>query len=410
VIQKQSYMIISLMIIAAASGCSKLTTNYGPSSGRTGRTSLNGFGALRKTYQNAGFECRNATRLTDRVKRSDLILWTPQLLGQIETRATKWFDSWLRTGDKTLIYIVPDSGSEADYWSDTGKLAPPKQRLAYRKKSATAINQQMTWRLNRTSVQDSGWFDVQPSASRQAVGDLSGEWADEIRSSSEDGSSVMIELIIDESSEADPNATIGVNPFTGFVPTGPGLPTFPAFFEAEASQESVSLRPKLVSESKQTIVAEITSEEWSGSKVIVVAGGSLLTNYAFSRAWNRDFADKLVAASKTSREEMKAVFVTSRWSSVPVRDSKPGIPKATGMELLTVWPINLVTMHGVMLAMIIALAVLPIFGRPRRLRVNRQRDFGDHLDAVAALMNKTNGEDYARSRIREYRKRILGEP
>lgn len=405
----QSYAVIATLLITVTTGCSKLTTDYGPSSGRTGRTSLNGFGALRKTYQNAGFECRDATRLTDRVKRSDLIVWTPQLLGQIDTRDTEWFDGWLRSGGKTLVYIVPDSGSEADYWSDAAKLAPPTQRLAYRKKSAQAINQQMSWRLNRSKVQDSGWFDIQPSQGRQAVGQWSGDWADEIQTSGDVGAVVMIELIIGKSSEADPNATMGANLFTGFVQTGPGLPAFPETFEAEASREAISLHSKLATESGQIIVAEVASEDWSGSKVLVVVGGSLLTNYAFTREWNRQLADKLVAACRTSKKQPNAVFVTSRWSSVPVSDGQPGVPKATGMELLTVWPINLVTMHGVMLALIIALAMLPIFGRPKRLHVNRQRDFGDHLDAVAALMNKTGDQEYARSRIHEYRKRILGE-
>jgi hypothetical protein len=51
----------------------------------------------------------------------------------------------------------------------------------------------------------------------------------------------------------------------------------------------------------------------------------------------------------------------------------------------------------------------PTFGRPRNLDRTQQNDFGDHLDAVAALMNKAGGEDYARARISEYMKRMHGE-
>ena len=79
------------------------------------------------------------------------------------------------------------------------------------------------------------------------------------------------------------------------------------------------------------------------------------------------------------------------------------------MELLTVWPISLVTMHGVMLGLVICLMLLPIFGRPRSIRRSKQSDFGHHLDAVAALMNKSGGEAYARARISEYMKRMHGE-
>lgn len=407
--------IVPLLLILAFSGCSRLTTDYGKSSGRIGRTSLNGFGALRQTYENEGFKCRDASRLTHRVMLSDTIVWTPQLMSQIDTEPTKWFDRWLSTGNKTLVYIVPDSGSEIDYWSDAAKLAPPKQRLEYRKQTAKAINQQMTWRLGRTSVQNSGWFDIKPFQDRKAIGKMTGvwvdgNWADDVRTSKEDGFAPMFELTIDDSTTTNNTTGAAANLFPGLVQTGPALPTFPVPFDTEASEETVTFHSLLKTESGLTIVSEINSDDWHDSKIIVVAGGSLLTNYAFSRSWNRQLADKLVAASKPkSNGDLSAAFVTSRWSMVPVSDGKPGIPKATGMELLTVWPISLVTMHGVMLAFVIGLALFPIFGRPRRIHVNRQRDFGDHLDAIAALMNKTGDEEFARGRIREYRKRMHGE-
>jgi hypothetical protein len=82
---------------------------------------------------------------------------------------------------------------------------------------------------------------------------------------------------------------------------------------------------------------------------------------------------------------------------------------ASGMELLTVCPMSLVTMHGVMLGLVICLMLLPIFGRPRKIQRARHSNFGDHLDAVAALMNKAGGERYARARISEYMKRMHGE-
>ena len=53
--------------------------------------------------------------------------------------------------------------------------------------------------------------------------------------------------------------------------------------------------------------------------------------------------------------------------------------------------------------------LMPIFGRPKRVQHAKQSNFGDHLDAVAALMNKAGGERYARARISEYMKRMHGE-
>ena len=83
--------------------------------------------------------------------------------------------------------------------------------------------------------------------------------------------------------------------------------------------------------------------------------------------------------------------------------------KKSGMELMTVWPISLVTVHAAFLGFVVCMMLLPILGRPRKLERASQTNFGDHIDAVAALMSKTQGESYARNRISEYMKRMNGE-
>ena len=130
-------------------GCSRLTDSYGPSDGKIGRESLNGFGALRTSFEKAGYETRDISRLSERVALTTTIVWTPQAVGPIPADVTRWFERWLATGGKTLVYVVPDSGSAAQYWRDAGMLAPPDQRLEYRRRAARELNRQLTWRLNR---------------------------------------------------------------------------------------------------------------------------------------------------------------------------------------------------------------------------------------------------------------------
>ena len=141
-----------------------------------------------------------------------------------------------------------------------------------------------------------------------------------------------------------------------------------------------------------------------------MSGGSLLTNYAFTRAFNRRLADRIVAASTPSGDdELSAGFLTTDWSQVVVSERQPGVPTAAGMELLTVWPLSAVTIHAVLLGFVIGLAIWPSFGRPRRVRRVRHNDFADHLDAIAGLMSRAGGETFARWRISEYFKRVRGE-
>ena len=424
-------------------GCGKLSTDYGQSRGFIGRTSLNGFGALRQAYNNAGFQCRDVSRLTDRVMRSDAIIWTPQIFGPIDTDSIEWFDRWLASGGKTLVYIIPDSGSESEYWMEAGPLAPPDQRLEYRKRSAKSVNAEITWRLNRKSIQDSGWFDVKPLKQREEMSEFGGLWASDLNQLATDPRATLsTELLIEQATTT--TTSVAPAPAPGAPAAGtqapgapapgapaPGAPApganVPAMFSepkqtgptpvsynffpvSKLSATAISMESLLQSKDGGIFVAKVSSQDWDDSRIVVVAGGSLLTNFAFSKRLNRQLAAQLVDLSMPAGVlQPRASFITSMWSMIPVIESQPDVPPATGMELLTVWPISLITMHGVMLVLIVGLALLPIFGRPKRLPNNSQRDFGDHLDAVAALMNKAGDQEFARGRIREYRKRLHGE-
>ena len=136
----------------------------------------------------------------------------------------------------------------------------------------------------------------------------------------------------------------------------------------------------------------------------------MLTNYAFTTPFTRALAEEIVDATiDPSDSELIAGFITSEYGSVPISELKPGETKASGMELLTTWPLSLVTIHAVFLGIVALLILLPIFGRPRQVVRSSLSRFGDHLDAVAALMFRTGGEEYARRRISEYHRRVRGE-
>lgn len=432
-----SVMLAALLVC----GCTEIRTDYGTSKGSAARRSVNGFAALRESYRNAGFRNRDVSRLSDRVLRTDVIVWTPQMLGSVDSRVTRWMEKWLARGDRTLIYIVPDSGSEADYWRDAIAIAPAEQRMEYRRRAAKSINERMVWRLNRRDIASNGWFQLRPLKHRVELDELAGPWRNQVGNpdqvSSNDEVSGDGEVSGDDevsgdgkvSFDGDPPGEMGVEfliaayqepkaksagaaapPAAIRGPTGPGAPSWPLPTETVPTSTKLEFTPLIEMEAGQCVIGKVTSKRWKDSKILVVAGGSLLTNYALTRPWNRRLAETILDASTPQTEgEHLAGFLSSNWMPIPVSERKPSVPHATGMELLTVWPISLVTMHGVMLGLVICLALLPIFGRPKRITREAQNDFGHHLDAVAALMNKAGGEDYARSRISEYMKRMHGE-
>jgi hypothetical protein len=407
-------MVASLLVGFLLAGCAKIDTDYGASKGKGGRESLNGFGALRASYEQAGFRSRDVSRLSERVMRTDAIVWTPQVLGSVDPDVTRWFERWLQRGNHTLVYVVPDSGSEADYWMDTSRSAPPGMRLEYRKRAARSVNERMTWRLNRTQVQSNGWFRIEALKHRKEIGEISGPWKQDLPETSDHEADISAEFLV-VAFDPDKNQTAAKPAanarFLSTGPTGPGNTpqwTFPT--ETKPTKTPIGYSELIRTESGDPIVVEIRSKNWRNSRIIVVAGGSLLTNYAFSRSFNRQLASRIITQSTPpGDQDLRAGFLTSNWNKIPISETKPGAPMASGMELLTVWPMSLVTMHGVMLGLVICLMLLPIFGRPGKIQRSRHSNFGDHLDAVAALMNKAGGERYARARISEYMKRMHGE-
>jgi hypothetical protein len=387
-------------------GCSRLSTDYGKSKG-LGKTSLNGFGALRTAFEQAGASSRDISRFSERVLRTDAIVWTPQSFAPIETKVTQWFERWLATGNKTLVYVVPDSGSEADYWTDAAKLASPEQRLEYRKRAAKSINQRMTWRLNRVQQPSNGWFRVEPLKHRQYVTKLEGSWQEEVGGPGGELGGFVEFAVIPYDKDQAPNATTTPTFLGG--PTGPGTQQW--YFPEDVTTTNVPIKftRSLTTGDGNSIVTELQSSNWNGSRIIVVAGGSLLTNYGLTKPMNQRLAAKIIkTATPTGKDEMRVGFLSSS-ANIPVSEKKPGAPVVAGMEMLTVWPISLVTMHGVILGLVICLMLYPIFGRPKRITNTKQSDFGHHLDAVAALMIRAKGEQYARQRISDYMKRVVGE-
>jgi hypothetical protein len=403
------WTVAAALTLLLCSGCRRMSTDYGSTKGVNGRQSLNGFGAFRESYERTGFRTRDVSRLSDRVMRTDVIVWTPKILGTVDTRVTRWFEKWLGRGGRTLVYVVPDSGSEADYWLDAAKLAPANQRLEYRKRAARSINERMMWRLNRGQVPSNGWFRIRTLENRKRVSKIGGAWAKDMADRSDPQTEIAVEFVVVPYAEPTngPAATSGQST-SG--PTGPGTPRRTYLSETQPTKTPINCTAVVSTEKGDSIVLELRSKRWRDSRIIVVAGGSLLTNYAFTRNWNRRLAAQIVQKSTpASKSDPRAGFLTSNWNAIPVSEKKPGVPQASGMELLTVWPMSLVTMHGVMLGLVVCLMLLPIFGRPRKIRRSKQSDFGHHLDAVAALMNKSGGQQYARARISEYMKRMHGE-
>lgn len=363
-----------VILLAASSGCRhQLSTEYGYSKGRSGTQSINGFGTLRQAFEQNAWSSRDLHRLNDRLQGLDALVWTPTVHKADETEAVDWLENWLDERPRTLVYVLPDMGSELAYWDSARELAPAEQRVEYRRRYAQALTQIMTrWSTGAYDLQDNSAVIERPWFRSERRLGLSPGW--EITSQAGTG--------VSEVWQSEP-----------LVETADGR-TLVMRITCDDWENAVSLHP----------AAEHSSQ------ILVVAGGSLVSNFALTTSIGHDVAKSLIAhTDATAAGTSKRIgFLRSGPEGVVVNDADDP-PTRSGMELLTVWPLSLITMHLALIAIVACLVVLPIFGRPRRVKERSSSDFADHIQAIAALMYRTGGEEYAAARISEYFRRIRGE-
>jgi hypothetical protein len=391
-----------IVAVIALEGCSRLDTQYGQTKGTAATRSLNGFSGLRQTFASQGANLKDIGRLNHRTMESDCIVWIPKSAGGIASKTSNWLDRWLSQGGRTLVYINPDSGSETNYYRELMPIAPPEQRLEYRRLFARSLIERMEWQAAREKLASNGWIQIQPLPTDQSLSrdhGLRGEWSDAIV----DQDQITVEYSISAYDPEDPVASPTTTTFAT-VPTGPSVPAF-GFTNSEVDVQSGDFEyQSLLSTNSGDVIAKVTSAKWNDSQVLVVSGGSLVTNFALAHPSGLNLADHIVNEAKrtSAKGNLLTSFATTDRSEIMVRDSVGEIQAPSGMEFLTTWPLSLVTIHGLIAGLIACLVMLPIFGRPRRLIGRSLANFGGHLDAVAALFSRRDSQAFAENRLREF--------
>ncbi len=373
------------LLLLVVAGCSRFDSDYGATEGSAGNESLNGFGAFRSALLEspAGavpeMRSHDIASLSLREIDSDAIVWIPTNWSPMNLQEIQdWMDNWLSQDHRTLVLIVPDSGSTEAYFREAATLAPPAQRLAYRRKLAKLINERLLSENERQDIALGNWFtaDVLP-------------YPVELPSRQQTDFSIRghgTRSRIPKKSKND--------------------------FDVEAMVQHTVTFPK--GPKSLTTLAQINCPRWKSSQMIVVASGSLLTNFAMTGAAAQDMTDKIRdqirhACMKDADRNVNVGFLSSGYGPVPVSDAKPGFPKARGWELMTEMPLSLINLHVAFLGVVLCLMLLPVFGRPRHVRYSQPTQFGNHLSAMATLMHRSGGAQYAKQKISEYLRQVRGE-
>ena len=159
----------------------------------------------------------------------------------------------------------------------------------------------------------------------------------------------------------------------------------------------------LMGSGAEALVVQI-DQEHTLSKVLVVANGSIVSNVGMLGVGQRRIAERII-----DRFSAGGVGFISGSGDPLLRSGGSELEVQRGFEMLTVWPLNVLTIHGAVAAMVAILAFSPIFGRPKRLRGSSTADFGEHVQAVGELIRGTGDVQYAKRTIAKYFRVVRGD-
>ena len=403
-------------------GCrNSLSTQYGLSEGTDAKyspASVSLFRNLcnadgRSTFVVRSFSPRAMTKLR-------AIVWSPDSFEPHQPETMAWIDRWLSTGDRTLVYVGRDFSPTADYWSQSAAKFSNSQ-ATYQDALSALEQQALEWtvldRLRarvRTRVASPWCLFYYAPGFEERVTELKGPWSDAIDPSTARlfirsypiGYSDDTLQAVQKEFDWEPEDT-SVKPTTAkdFESKWQSSDaTMLGFVKGLKANDLPQLDCLLSTNDGRPLVSEISKPSWGSSSVIVLSNSSMISNISLTNRENLVIAKKLV-----ERLPMQNIgFLMGALDPRVRKDDNSEQQK--GFEMLTIWPLNVISLHAVFLGMLVLIAAFPIFGRAKRLPLKSTRDFGQHIEAVGGLLFKSKDSFYAVSTIAEYFREVRNEP
>jgi hypothetical protein len=356
---------LSFILLILIAGCRpSLETRYGRRFGDGASRSVNGTAVLGQMFEKSGHRVSSWHSLSPRLqKRADAIVWFPDNFHPPSNKVIGWLETWLsEKPDRTLIYVGRDFDAAPFYWRTVLPGAPTEQTPLVQGELTAAETDFSRKRSLSSGSASCPWFTVTDLKKPRPVRTMKGnaDW------------------------------TSGINPakldIILFSRMDPG------------NDAEILLRCR-----RDVLVSR---RQIGDSSLILVANGSFLLNLPLVSREHRKLAGKLIDA--VGPPEQNVVFLESGPDDPAIAEKDPQAGMPTGLEIFQIWPMNWILLHLAAAGTLFCFARWPIFGRPRRLPAAPPTDFGQHLDAQAALLRRSRDRPYAMSRFLHY-KQLIGE-
>lgn len=398
-------------------GCSRqVRFGYGESEGFDAKCSPSGLTVFREMVKENKLDTFTVRSLSPgNMDRLKTIVWSPDTFPIHDASTYTWLSQWLSRGGRTLIYIGRDYSPSVDYCRDLVNAPPTAAKFKTPASAAqdwAALEQTRLDRMRR-ACRDTiimPWFQWHSSApNMEQINEFAGPLSEFVDASN---SKIYLrtyptailpkdEQTIPKTFDWEPDSTKPVlNP----------KPYEKLWTQTDESQQQVipqilfdnapTIFPELMTGDRRLLVGTLTRPEFLGSRIIVVANNSLFSNYSMVHESHRSIASTIIKDLPKG-----GVGFISGTVDPPVRENESD-EKQQGLEMFTLWPMNVITIHAAILGLIALIAAFPIFGRPKRLRQRSNTDFGQHITAVGQMLERTGDADFATRTIAEYFRKV----
>jgi hypothetical protein len=338
-----------------------LPDGYGRRTGDDFGDSVNGTAVLADMFQAAGHRVTSWGTLSPTLERVDVIVWFPDDIQPPSAEVVRWLDKWLGGSERrrTLVYVGRDFDAAPLYYQKVVPGAPPEKAAELSRRQAASDND---WASVHDKLKDGtscSWFKYEVLNKPRDLRSLSGPW-----SAGVDASKTEIQV----------NSRFVLDP---------------------AAQ-------RLLSSADETLVARWSPERWNGSQVILVQNGSFLLNLPLVNHEHRKLAGALIDEVQNSAGlGAPVVFLESGPGGPRILDEDPRLELPPGPAdrppLIYVWH------HAILAAVLLVFASWSIFGRPQRIPPPPRSDFGQHVQSLGDLLERSGDREYCGSRLDQYR-------
>jgi hypothetical protein len=363
-IHLKRWLALPILLLVVLPGCKKekeerVLTSYGRRSG-DGVASINGTAVFSDMFQSAGHKTFSWSAFSPRLReRADCIVWFPDDFNPPSAKTVQWLEDWLdEKPGRTLIYVLRDYDAAPTYFEKALPKAPPEQKDEYRARADAA------WKVFTSARRSIGkdlhceWFSFEPESKPRMIHKLTGEraWVEGI-----DAAAAELQIV------------------------GRMIPSDDADVVLASDKED------------DVLVARLPVNE---SQILLVANGSFLLNLPLVNRENRKLAGRLIDEIGPPGQDV--MFVETRLGPPPIRDEDPPRSRPGNWRNLLTYPVDWIVMHLAVAGFVFLLWRWPIFGLPRELEEDSVADFGKHVTAVGAWLEKSRDEAFAEERLQHY--------